>query len=277
MDNELGAGAIIGLLLLLFSGGKKKDDEITPVVIIPPEDETDVPSRDGSVKPEEKKDEGPPLPQIVDPYPRPATFYQVKSGDTGLGIAKRYIISAGFLAAKEIGGLDDGAAGQWGAAIGSRNAAQVRAWRLFACSGWNDALVTTYGWKAKSLAVAPTGRSIRLLPQHPNNLERLHQGLPPQRAMKMLKPDAKGKGGGLGVGGHHSFELLWLPGIDLKRMWDSDGHDIQPGGGDWGNSGVSKKHPPPWVRKLGVQFLDGARPNLGTYGCDDMQWSPIGG
>lgn len=277
MDNEFGAAGIIGLLLLLLGLGKKKE-EITPVVIIPPEDEgnTDVPSRTDDGKPE-KKDEGPPLPEIIDTYPRPAAFYQVKFGDTGLGIAKRYVRSAAYLAATEIGGLDTQAANAWATGVSNRNALQVRAWRFFSCSGWNDALYTTYGWKAKSLAVAPTGRSIRLLPQNPNNHQRLAAGATPQRGMKMLKPADKGKGGGLGVGGHRSFEFLWLPGIDLKRLWDSDGNDMQPGGGDWGNSGVSKMNPPPWVRKLGVEQLPGAQPQLGAYGCDGMQWSPKGG
>lgn len=283
MDNELGIGAIIGLLLLLFSGKKKEEEEIIPVNIIPdalPDvDDTDVPSRtDDGVDPppdEEEKDIGPPLPQIVDPYPRPATFYQVKSGDFGYGIASRFLRSAGFLAAKEIGGLDDAAANDFGKEVAKRVGLQKKVWRAISCNGWNDALVTTYGWKGTSQPLAPTGRVVRLVPQHADNLARLSNGQTPLRNMKWLTPAAKGKGGGVGADSSmRSFEQLWLPGVNLQALWDSDGTVLEFGGGEWGNSGASKKLPPPWVLDLGARYVQGVKPSVDTFGCDGMQWTP---
>lgn len=274
MDNELGAGAIIGLLLLLFAGGKKKEEEITPVVIIPPEDETDVPSRTDDGDKPEKKDDGPPLPEIIDPYPRPATFYPVKNGDFGYGIAKRYLASAGFLAAKDAG-LDDDAARAFGSDVSKRVGLQKKVWRAISCNGWNDALYTTYGWAGKSQPLAPTGRVVRLTPQHADNLARLGHGEPPLRNMRWKSPADKGKGNGFGVDNSlRQHEQLWLPGCNLKLLWDSDGNTLEFGGGDWGNSGKSKILPPPWVRELGVRMMQGTNVTTQTFGCDGATWSP---
>lgn len=221
---------------------------------------------------EEKKeiDPGPPMSELVDVYPTPAHFYRVQKGDYGYGIAYKYLRSAGFIAATEWGQADGLTANAFGKQVASSVAHQKTVWRWISCNGWNDATVTTYGWKSKSQPLAPTGRVVRLVPQHANNLQRLGAKQPALRTMKWGNPSWKGTGKGYSATNDHGFENLWLPGLDLKTLWDSDGTLLLVGGGDWGNSGMTKALPPPWVLKLGVTFAAGAVPDTNDFGCDGM-------
>lgn len=289
--DELGFG-LIALLLLLFTGKKKdepadEDDSDRPRIPIPDRggdrgDGTDepttfdvIPDALPDITPDEPKpggDKGPPLPEIVDTYPRPASFYQVQKNDIGLGIARRYLLSAGWLAAKEIGHTDDATANAFAKQVANNAQRQARVWKAINCTGFNDATVTTHGWAKKSMSLAPTGRVVRLVPQHADNLARLRNGQPALRNMRFRRPKDEGKGNGHGVNAHYRhFETLWLPGISLKKLWESDGTDLVFGGGEWGNSGVSKAHPPPWVLDLGLRFEPGAEPPTSTFGCNDLE------
>lgn len=222
---------------------------------------------------EDETDQGPPLPEIIDEYPRPETFYQVKWGNTGYGIASKFLRSAAFLAAREYGGLDVAAANAWAAGVAKKAALQTKVWRWINCNGWNDALYATYGWKKKSAVLAPTGRVVRLLKQHAPVLQMLGNGQQPIRNMKWLTPASKGKGGGIGVdaGYRSSHEALWLPGVDLQALWESGGNNLRLTSAEWGNSGVSRTLPPPWVLELGFRWLPGAAPGVSTFGCDGME------
>jgi hypothetical protein len=275
VDSELGIGGIIALLLLLFSG-KKKKDEIVPVNIIPEGlPDTNVPSRtdDGAEPPPKEDDKGPPLPEIVDTYPRPASFYPVKGGDYGYGIAFRFLRSAGYLAAKEYGKADDATANAFGQAVASSVSRQKQVWRAISCNGWNDALYTTYGWAGKSQPLAPTGRVVRLVQQHADNRARLSNKEPPIRNMRFKTVKDKGKGNGYGVtASMRNYEFLWLPGVQLKTLWESDGASLVFGG-EWKN-GATQKLPPPWVLKLGVVNEPGITAPTSNFGCDASQWSP---
>jgi hypothetical protein len=277
--DEIGFG-LVALILLLLGGKKKNGDEPTKMVLDP----SAVPGRPvpgqvvidpdalPDVTPDKPgKDKGPPLPEIVDDYPTPASFYQVRSGDTGYGIAYKMLKTAGFLAAQKFGDLDDAAANAFGKMVAKKISFQKQVWKGISCAGFNDATVTTYGWKGSSQPLAPTGRVVRLLPQHVDNLRELAAGRPALRNMRWGNPGMKGKGGGTGVdGSYRSFETLWLPGVNLKKLWESDGNVFEWGGGEWGNSGVSKMYPPPWVLDLGVDWLPGAEPPTRDFGCGDL-------
>lgn len=271
---EIGLGLIV-LLLLLFSGDEEGGDgdgdgegdgdvEPTETVFIPPEPKETVYIPPTPV-PEQEEETKVPLVDIVDPYPRPASFYPVKKGDNGYGIAYRYLRSAGFLAAKEFGKLDDAAANQWAANFASKASRQVWAWKAIQCNGYNDALFATYGWRSGAV-VPPTGRGIRLVPQHAELLERLASDEPAIRSMKWKSPASKGKGGGVAAQpGFREYETLWLPGLDLKKLWESNGSTLEFGG-EW-PGGASKIFPPRWVLKAGIKWVSGAAPSTSDFGC----------
>lgn len=213
-------------------------------------------------------------------YPTPGTLLQVRYGDRLLGkfskektsvdaqgqalrsIAYTTLLSAGYMAATEIGGLDQAAAFQFARTVANDDQNRLLYKDLIQCSPWNDALYATYGYGPQSWE-SPNGRALRFLPQHYDNRSRLIQGLAPRRNMSLGTPADKNSGNAYGVNDNqHNFAYLWLPKINLKRLWDSGGEDITTDGITWedGSNGIM---PPPEVMAYGVENI----PQEVAWGC----------
>jgi hypothetical protein len=206
--------------------------------------------------------------EIEDSYPTPGRFYQVEAGDLFGGeisdrsIVYRALLSAGFLAAKNLGGYDDGAASQYARTIAKSEAARAVYLDRILCVHENDQLYGTYGYGAGASAGAH-GRSIRLMRYHAPNRARLKAGHHAIRKIALGKPADAGTGTGTGDG--NSYEYLWLPAINLERLWDSGTWEdrIDSAGLTW-EDGSSQFRPPPEVRQLvAVELL----PKGVQYGC----------
>lgn len=217
-------------------------------------------------------------------FPTDGAFYQVKQGDfpgwatSGMqpkSVVQNMFGSALMLAAREFGGLNNAASLAWANARRKSQAATNMLYNAMVCGAWNDMLYGTYGYCGpKGVAAkdcAPTarnhpgkhGRAIRFLKQHANNLARLEQGLAPARTVGLGSPanagDAKSKAqGSASPGGKTSYPLLWLPGLDRQRLWESDGQDIR--------FNPELALPPDFIWDRGVENLSDA--NLQAYGCD---------
>jgi hypothetical protein len=190
----------------------------------------------------------------------------VRAGDnfTGnQGIATRMARSELFLAAREFGGMNDAEANAW--AAGKATIAARRAVTdLISCTPINDWRYGTWAFTVGLARPGPHGRAIRLLPIHFNDLSRLRAGDPFSRNIRLGKPGDPPSVSQKGVeSGASSFELLWLPGIDRRALWESDGTVWQVGG-QWGD-GSSHVHPPPALFARGVDdFTSGG---AGPWGC----------
>jgi len=263
---------IVALLLLLFASGSGGE---------PPNKGPD------KIKPPPQPDPGPepvepvePTPEVVDPpideitntdWPVPGHFYVVRpaqdgeKGDTGLRIAKRALADAAFRAAKEFLGASDDGAREFAKAYSSDGPRQYAYLDKITCESWNDATVTTYGYGDKARAAPLSGRAIRLLPQHADNLSRLRQGKRAVREMHFGKSSDRTNGVRRGGGGDR-HETLYLPGVDLAPIIEGK---LAIGGGTWPD-GSSKAHPPKWVLDLGVRDRSKSvtRGNL-LRGCGD--------
>lgn len=213
-------------------------------------------------------------------YPTPGTLLQVRYGDRLLGtflpnksgndaegqalrsIAYATLLTAGYMAAKEIGGLSHEDALKFAADVGNDPQNRVEYVQLIQCSPWNDALYTTYGFGPQSWE-SPAGRALRFLPQHYDNRSRLVQGLSPKRNMSLGTPADKKSGNGYGVDqNQHNFAYIWLPKINLQILWDSGGTEITTQGITWedGSNGIM---PPPIVLDYGVENV----PKAVSWGC----------
>lgn len=218
----------------------------------------------------------PTLGELVSDYPGPARLYPVKYGDTFGGtngtnsIAYRYLLSAGYLAAKEVGNRPDQEAQQFARSVAQTAGNRSKAIEIIQCCGWNDLLYGTYGWAEGKASPTSTGRAIRLLPQHSDVLSALENLDIPLRNIALGNPSDKGKGNAVGVsaGEGGSFELLWLPGLDLDALWSSGGKTVQVGG-EWPD-GTSEALPPPWVQALGATVPEAV--NVTRYGCGLGAW-----
>lgn len=186
--------------------------------------------------------------------PEGQTLYQVVRGDAfggQDGIVARWLRSSGELAGmsqRQIGDM-------------LRNT-QLRfdAYQLLLCSWWNDALYGTYGYGSQSLP-GLHGRAIRLLPQNADNLALLRRGESPRRTVSVGVPSDRGSGNSRRIGPGNSFELLWIPPLDLESL--SRGL-IQLAPGNWAD-GTSLANPPPSVTNLEVITDDT------EYGCDGVR------
>lgn len=213
-------------------------------------------------------------------YPTPGTLLQVRYGDRLLGtfsakksggdtegqalrsIAYTTLLTAGWMAAKEIGGLNDADAAAFASDVANDSNNRVEYVQLIQCSPWNDALYTTYGFGPKSWE-SPAGRALRFLPQHYDNRRRLIEGLSPRRNMALGTPSDKKSGNGYGVNqNERNFAYLWLPKINLQILWDSGGTDVTTEGIQWedGSNGIM---PPPQVLAFGVENV----PEQVSWGC----------
>ncbi len=206
----------------------------------------------------------PTIEEIVDPYPRGATFYQVRAGDRFLGkngqhsIAYRYLLSEGYLAALE-NGLTHEQALDW-AAEKATTANTYAVTDIIQCSGHNDAL---YG--ADKVAVSragPGGRSILLRPVHANNRTLIENGEAPVRNVTM--------GGNPSDPALREYEFLWLPAINRTVFFETNGATVTTDGQVW-SDGSTKNLPPPAIEQLGYTTYQSVESLAKLWGCSNAQ------
>lgn len=222
-------------------------------------------------------------------YPRPGSFVQIRTGDRGLGtwseinegedkwgnakrsLAYTTLLTAGYLAATEAGGLDPDDPAQKAEAVkfaqkvAYSGTNRMNYWKHFiSCSPFNDALYMTYGYKKGFAAPNLQGRALRLYPQHYDNRARINAGLPPARNMVLGEKGDAAKGiTRLGQNkSEHNFEFLWFPDLNLEALWESDGKILTTEGLEW-EDGSSKMNPPSQFMELGFQGVPGGQ----TWGC----------
>ncbi len=292
------AGLGLGLLFLLGAAADEDDDEDegspggqpppepdpedvvpTEVIFVPPEDDWE-PPEPGPVVPD--RDFAPWVPPGEDPinpadwehpdnYPTPGKFHQVVWGDMFFGtgsahnIAWAAIYEAAYQAAVEVGGVDDAEARAFAKSIAGKSSNRGRYTTLIQCSPWNDALYGTWGYKSGKSYPGPHGRAIRMLPDHPPNRDYIMlQRKPPLRNVQMRNPNDKGKGNAGAVDEQYAetWEYLWLPPLNLERLWNN--RELTTEGVAW-EDGSSVMLPPPPIWNLGIDVL--SDPGLDAYGC----------
>lgn len=245
--------------------------------------------------PPPKPDEPPPFnpddfetPPGVD-YPTPGTLLQVRYGDRLAGkfhpqntgsdedgqalrsIAYMTLLTAGYMAGKEVGGMSHEEALDFASKVAHDNNNRIEYIQLIQCSPWNDALYTTYGFGPKAWE-SPAGRALRFLPQHYDNRARLVRGQAPRRNITLGSSADKNAGTGTGQkSGERNFSYIWLPKINLQMLWDSDGTEITTQGIQWedGSNGIM---PPPQVLAYGVDNV----PEAVSWGCLGYEASSVG-
>lgn len=211
----------------------------------------------------------------VKDYPTGGTFYQVRTGDILGGqngtrsIAYRLLLTEAFLAAKNVGGLDDATARSWARNV-AQNGNRIRTViHLIQCSMINDMVYGTWGYGSQAVA-GPHGRAIRLVPQHANNLQRLRDGEPLARNIRMRFPANAGDSSGVGVDPDlRSFELLYMPKLNEQILWDSGGLDLTTEGMEWPNGTDMGNWPPPWSWRGGPDNFDA---DADAFMATDEEW-----
>lgn len=239
----------------------------------PPDDDPDVPP---------PFDPGPfETPPTAD-YPTPGTLMQVKYGDILLGtkspkagkgrsIAYTTLLTAGWMAAKEFGGVSDDEAGEFARLVANNSDNRVEYVQLIQCSPWNDALYATFGFGPQSWE-SPAGRALRFLPQHYDNRTRLILGKAPKRNIALGTPADKDAGTAFGQNqNERNLAYLWLPKINLRVLWESGGTVVTTEGVSWpdGSNGIM---PPPEVIDYGVENV----PESVSWGCLGFEAQTIG-
>lgn len=268
--------------------------ECIPVVIVdPPEPSDDVPGD---------------IDDIIKPFPEGGNFYQVKAGDwpgsgahganikanynLGLPVSGWLIRREMFHAAQEYGGLSNEAAMVWVNNMlkgGDLLNPSTRTLDIILCSAFNDACYGTWGYCGQKAIdskkcpasmrnrAGPTGRGIRLLKAHPNNIKRIRDGLAVARYATIGNPANAGDGSSKNTSGKTGhYPALWMPKLDRQRLWESananpgfaSSYEIEASSEIW-DDGSPMSSPPPWVMKDG-QILDysGSLKLPGAYGCD---------
>lgn len=202
-----------------------------------------------------------------DEWPDPQKFYQVTAGGEdakGLfNIARRYAEGCLYLAATDAGELKHEAAIEW-AEERSPDAEKVREWADYIlCVAWNDVI---YGSRrvTPNNRRGPHGRGIPLSPIHADNWARMLDGRNPLRNVLLHKQGEVGTPGNVGRG-DRKLPLLWMPGVDMKVLWDSDGETLRAAG-SWSN-GFSYYFPPPVVMARSIN--DPTDAELGAWGCGE--------
>ena len=221
------------------------------------------------------EDDDPPLGEILTSYPQPGHLYQVKQGDVFLGTGSRSIVyralqQAGYQAASAMGDSPEGAS-VFGQTVAGSAQNRTKYLQMILCSGWNDGLYGTHGFGGQAFE-GPAGRSIRLLPVHANNLQRLRNKQTPIRNIQLRTPADRGKGNAKAVDSSisGSFELLWLPAINYTRLFESRGTDLTTEGIVWDGTQWPMTQPPPWVAQLGISVDESV--NRTTWGCGLGEW-----
>jgi hypothetical protein len=258
-----------GLLLLLLGSGKKDNGKDGPGGIKPVDPKPDPKKTPGVIVPDGPKvdPKTPTIPEIVNPdnFPSAGTFYQVQQGDILLGIAKRALAEAGYLAGIERG-LSPAEAQEFAREFRTPTR-QANYANLITCSPWNDATVTTYGY-GKQAQPAKSGRAIRMIPANDPNIQRMLAGLAPTRRINRGTQGDQANGV-TRSGSGSSYATLWLPAIDLKAI--KSGAGLKLGGSTWAD-GSSTKNPPRWVMNLGVIDTTSSEPRgLKKRGCKPHQ------
>lgn len=254
---------------------------------------------------------------IIKPYPEGANFYQVKKGDwpgygtsgatipsdynKGLPVAGFLVRREMFLAAKEFGGLSNEAAlvfvnnNLGGSKLISPG---NRTLDIILCSAFNDACYGTWGY-CGDIAInngkcpstmrnhpGPSGRAIRLLTSHPNNIKRIRDGKAVARYVGIGNPANAGDASSSNKTGQKGYyPALWMPKLDRQRLYEStlasNGFaqqiEVEASPETW-DDGTSMSSPPPWVMRDG-QILDysGTLTLPGAYGCAGSQLNFVPG
>lgn len=216
-------------------------------------------------------------------FPEDGAYYQIKYGDIlgwGTGgmnwdaVSQNVLGRALFLAAREYGGMADAQAQAYANARRKNTTLTNRIYNALLCCTHNDACYGTWGYcgdKAIQDGRCPStmrnrpgehGRAIRPLPQHADNQARIRAGLTPARVVDELTPAQKGNGrskavGSASPGGNSSFPLLWIPGIDRKKLWETDGKVVE--------FTTSKANPPDFIWDRG--FEDYSNSTTNPWGC----------
>lgn len=209
-------------------------------------------------------------------YPTGGTFYPVKQGDMFGGkdgtrsISYRLLLTEGFLAAKNVGGLDDEEAGAFARKVANSGSRRIQARTLIQCSMINDMVYGTWGYGDDS-APGPHGRAIRLVPQHAHNERRLRDGEPLIRNIRMRFPENAGDGSGLAADPElrETWELLYMPKLNEEKLWNSGGVSITTEGMAWDNGTDMGNWPPPWAWRGGVENMD---PDAEAFMMTDEEW-----
>jgi hypothetical protein len=246
--------ALIGLaLLLLFGGGSEKQPDE------PEEPDDDEPKRDtpfcaptvygpmvwdpnlkrcvpygGPTDPDAPDPVEPPVePSNIDDFIRPdytkdGTVFQVQQGWIFGGVgSKRILFQAiadkAYRVAIEHGkGHDEALA--YAQSIAGNQQNRNAYFRAILCEPFNDRLYGTYGYGEVAIP-GPNGRSIRLLPQHADNIARMRAGESPIRSIRLRTPQDAGKGNAFAFPGAPSghLEAIYLPLINGAYMWATGG------------------------------------------------------
>lgn len=274
-------------IVLLFLKGKGGEPPDEPVILTnppkwpeePPPDPGQPPTPkgprgfvpDGPVEPPVEPSPDPELPPISDwedPYPTPDQFYQVMAGDYPLKVAQKALTSAGYLAARDVGGLPDDQALAFASQVGNSEARQRAYVDLYQCSGWNDAAYGTYG-AGEDQRYSSHNRSIRFIKHHANNRARLSNGQAPIRnqALGSISDVRKGNRYGVDPTLRQAFPFLWLPGVDLQTLWETGGAVVKYGERD---DGTSSAMPPEGFVALGIE--DASDVPIDNFGCGAGFW-----
>lgn len=200
--------------------------------------------------------------------PTPGRMYQVRRGDILLGDSSRSIVGRALrAAAAEVAarqGIDAKAFADEIAGSASRRRAYAD---LILCSGSNDMVYGTYGYGDQAY-VGPHGRSIRMLKYHADNRSRAREGRPLLRNIAMLTPGKRQAGDRakpLDRTRAVAFEWLWLPPLDLDRLYREK--IVTSEGLRW-NDGTPQLWAPPQIQALEVEAFDD--PDLGyRFGCGE--------
>lgn len=207
-------------------------------------------------------------------YPTPGTLMQVRYGDILLGtkspksgqgrsIAYTTLLTAGWMAAKEFGGVGDDEAGEFARLVANDNQNRVEYVQLIQCSPWNDALYATFGFGPQSWE-SPAGRALRFLPQHYDNRTRLMLGKAPRRNIALGTPADKDAGTAFGQNqSERNFAYLWLPKINLQLLWETGGQEVTTEGVSWPDGSNGIMPPPQVVAAYGVENVPGSV----AWGC----------
>lgn len=210
-------------------------------------------------------------------YPRHGSFVQVCYGDRGLGtfhkgfeaadsegealrsLAHTTLLTAGAQAARAAR-QDRNKALEFGRRVSSESNRMTYWGEFVQFSLFNDTLYTTYGYQRGVNMPNPDGRALRLLPLHCDNQQRLRAGLAPARNVELGTSDDVSEG--ILRWGRDSAltqsALLWLPEINLKVLWESDGETLTSEGMEW-EDGSSKMNPPPSIMSLGFENVPNGR------------------
>ncbi len=257
------------------------DDDVDPIIkkfskkVKPKPRRKPTGKRVVKVFPRVKPDPDAPKPNIVDiikTYPTPGAFYQVEYGDIFLGelsgksIVYRALLTAGFLAAKEIGGLSTSEANAFAKSIAKQAVNRLHYLQMIQCGWWNAATYTTYGYGPKAWPNA-AGMAIRMMPYSAPVRAQIEDGTAPYRNIRIGDESDRGKGNAGRINGQWSeTEFLWLPPLDLKALWN-DGIialDETPWPGVPADSArASRIAPPPEVTALGIYGV----PDGSVWGC----------